>query len=123
MTTTPRTDQTARARVLAGLRQLADYLDAHPDIPVPDYGWDLLAFARDKTDDTAARAETDHVAALLGVQVRDDIAAGGHYKAARSFGPVTYEFIHVTARRRALHNAYMTYADAVTPDDPTPEAA
>jgi hypothetical protein len=121
--TTPHADDTARARGLAGLRQLADYLDAHPDIPVPEHGWDLLAFARDKADDTVGRAETDHVAALLGVQVRDDTPTGGHYTAARSFGPVRYEFIHIPARQRALYYAHMSYADSVTPNDPTPEAA
>lgn len=114
-------DLLARTQTITGLRQLADYLDQHPDIPVAPYGWSLLTFAR-HDDDAARQAEVDQVADILGAQVHDDTANGGHYTAARTFGRITYEFIHVTARSRALHRAHMSYADAVTPDD-TPEAA
>jgi len=34
-------DLIARAQIIDGLRQLADYLDHHPDIPVNEYSWDL----------------------------------------------------------------------------------
>ena len=36
----------ARNQVISGLRQLADYLDQHPGVPVDEHGWDLLVFAR-----------------------------------------------------------------------------
>jgi hypothetical protein len=114
-------DLLARTQIITGLRQLADYLDTHPDIPVNEYGWTLMTFAR-RDDDAAGQAEVDQVAAILGAQVRDNTANGGHYTAARTFERITYEFIHVTTRSRALHRAHMSYADAVTPDD-TPEAA
>jgi hypothetical protein len=114
-------DLLARTQTISGLRQLADYLDQHPDIPVAQFGWGLMTFAR-RDDDAAGQAEVDQVADILGAQVHDDTANGGHYTAARTFGRITYEFIHVTARSRALHRAHMSYADAVTPDD-TPEAA
>lgn len=118
--------QLARAQVITGLRQLPDYLDHHPDLPVNEYGWDLLAFTRAGAD-AAGRAEVGQIATILGVQANDDTADGGHITAARTFGRITYEFIHVTARRRAAYRALMSYANAVTPDQITsadsPEAA
>jgi hypothetical protein len=33
----------ARARVISGLRQAADYLDQHSDVPVGEHGWTLLS--------------------------------------------------------------------------------
>jgi hypothetical protein len=117
--TAPR--KTTRTEVTAGLRQLADYLDTHPDIPVAIYGWDLLIQAHGDND-TAKSTELDRIAAILGVPVDHKSAEGGHYTAVRSFGPITYHAYYVTARAKAAYQAYMTYADAVIPDDP-PEAA
>src|ERR1700728_1099586 len=110
-------DLFARTQIVNGLRQLANYLDTHPDVPVNEFGWDLLSCTRETTD-AAGMAEVDRIAAILGVQVRDDTPEGGHYTAAKTFGRITYEAIHVTTRRRAAHQALMSYADAVTPDDP-----
>jgi hypothetical protein len=119
--------QAARGKAIAGLRQLADYLDQHPSIPAAEFGWTLIAFAPHDTD-AEGRAEVDHVAAALGVQPDDNTADRGHYTAARAFGPITYEFIYVTIRRRAAHEALMSYAgaveaDAAAPADDPPEAA
>jgi hypothetical protein len=111
-----------RAHLITGLRQLADYLDTHPAIPVTASGWDLLSFPQRHGDDQAERAEVDRVADLLGREVCDDTTYGGHYVAARTFGPVTYRFVHVPARRRALHKAHMSYTNAVTPDESLEEA-
>jgi hypothetical protein len=120
-------DLLARAQVISGLRQLADYLDQHADIPVNEYGWSLMTFTRRDTDDAAGQAEVGQVANILGAQIHDDTASGGHCTATRTFGRITYEFIHVTARSRAVHNAFMSYANAVNPDQDTgttsPEAA
>jgi hypothetical protein len=104
----------ARERVTSGLRQAADYLDQHPDVPVIEHGWTLLSFPP-RDDDTTGRAEVDRVAAVLGVTPRDDTADGGHYRAVRAFGPVTYEFVHVPARQQAAHRALMSYSGAIAP--------
>lgn len=116
------TSTTPRAEITGGLRQLADYLDAHPEIPVSDYGWELLGHP-DRSTDAAERAAVDQVAAHLRVPVRDNTARGGHYIAEKTFGRITYQYIHIPARCRAIHQAWSSYADAVTPDDHTPEAA
>jgi hypothetical protein len=112
-----------RAEVIGGLRQLADYLDQHPEVPVNEFGWSLLDFTRHDVDDTAGKAEVDQVAATLGVTVRDETPRGGHYRAVKAFGLVTYEFLHVTKRRQAASEALMSYSGCVTPDDDTPQAA
>ncbi len=109
--------EVSRADITAGLRQIADYLDAHPDLPAAPYGWDLLVATHGDTD-TEAAAEVDRIAAILGVPVDDQTRDGGHYTANKTFGPITYRAFHITARSKAAHRAHMTYADAVTPEDP-----
>jgi hypothetical protein len=108
-------DLTTRTKVITGLRQLADYLDTHPDLPVARYGWDCHVYT-DQTSDTDARAEVDTIAAVLGVNVDDRTSQRGHYTAARTFGLVTYEAVHVPAQRMADHNALMSYSGCVQPD-------
>lgn len=124
MTITPTpANQPARTEAINGLRQLADFLDAHPDVPVADHSWTLHAFPRDAEDDATEQAEVDHVAVILGVTVRDDTANGGHYLAARTFGRVTYEFVHIPDHTRAAHHERVTgTADSASLND-TPEAA
>jgi hypothetical protein len=119
---TTHTTSTDRTQLITGLRQLADYLDTHPAIPVTGYGWDLHNFTTREGSDQAGRAEVDHVADLLGREVCDNTADGGHYTAARAFGPVTYEFIHIPATRRAQFDAWHSYSGAITPDNPAQEA-
>jgi hypothetical protein len=109
-------DQTPRDQFTAGLRQLADYLDSHPAIPVAPYGWDLLVSTHCAADPDDI-AQIDRIAALLGVPVEDELADGGHYSAIKSFGPITYRAFHIPARHKAAHRALMTYADSVTPEE------
>lgn len=54
-------DLLARTQIISGLRQLADYLQAHPGVPVNEYGWDLHAFATTDSD-PAGRADVDEIA-------------------------------------------------------------
>jgi len=108
----------ARADIISGLRQLADYLEDHPDIPVNEFGWQLGVYPPSDTE-TDRRAEVDRIAAILAVPVDDKTEARGHYMVGRRFGRITYEAVCVPDRRRAAHIALMSYADAVTPDDST----
>jgi hypothetical protein len=103
-----------RTKVITGLRRLADWLDAHPDVPVPPFGWDLNVYTR-TDDDAASRAEVDRIAAILGADVADDTAWGGHYRTERSFGLVSYGAVHVPARTTAAFGALMSCRDCVTP--------
>ncbi|MFA1546785.1 hypothetical protein [Actinomadura chokoriensis] len=101
-------DLFARHQVITGLRALADFLEANPGVPVPEYGETFDVFAR-TGDDTSSAALVDHVAALLGVPVDDDRPLGGHYKAAKSFGRMAYRIIHIPDQRRREHEAEMSY--------------
>ncbi len=117
------TTPNSRDQFIGGLRQLADYLDTHPAVPVALHGWDLLVSTHHDRDPDGI-AEVDRIAALLGVPAEDEIADGGHYSAIKVFGPVTYRAFHIPARYRAVHRALMTYAYSVTPDpDDPPQAA
>jgi hypothetical protein len=97
-----------RAAWVAGLRDLADFLAGHPDVPVPPAYHDqgITVFPKSGTDDER-RAEADRAAGILGVRAAE--TPGGHYRAERSFGPVTFGVVVIPSADRA-ENA------AVTPD-------
>jgi hypothetical protein len=106
-----------RTKVIRGLRQLAAYLDTHPGVPVCPFGWDLSVYPQ-HADDADRAAEVDRIAALLGVTVTDKTPEGGHYTAARNFGLITYEAVHVPRRRRDAHAALMSYQGCIQPTTP-----
>jgi hypothetical protein len=82
-----------RAWLIAGLRELADYLDGNPQIPTPRQT-DLLVFPMDGTD-AEMFAEVDSIAVLIGVTASDADSPHGHYRAIRDFGPVQYRAIAI----------------------------
>ena len=103
-----------RAAYISGLRQLADYLQANPVLPVPPYTASITVHA-DSTEN-GGRAQVKAVAAILGVPVEDETAEVGHYRAERDFGPVTYCAISISDARMALYKALDSYSGCVTPD-------
>jgi hypothetical protein len=116
-------DLFARHQTITGLRALADFLEAHPGVPVDEYGWTLhvcQTVSRDAHTDAAQRAEVDRIAALLGVPVRDETARGGHYTAQRSFGRIIYEVTHIPARFMAEYEARNSYRRNITLDTADP---
>lgn len=92
-----------RAAYVAGLRELADYLEATPDLPVPS---STGASVHPDGGDVQARAEVDRVAAILGA-VPETRANGDHYTVTRRFGPVTYQAIAITADSQARYREHM----------------
>jgi hypothetical protein len=99
---------------ITGLRDLADYLAAHPAVPIPEHGADIIVHAP-STDDGGC-AQVDRIARQLGVPVENELAYSGHYRAARSFGPVGYRIVAISDAAMARHYAYSSYSGAVTPD-------
>lgn len=104
---TNRTDKTApivpgdlfaRHQTIAGLRALADFLEANPAVPVDEYGERYHVFTRES--DASAVALVDRTAALLGVEVTDDRPTGGHYTATKRFGRITYSIVHIPERNQ-----------------------
>jgi len=90
-------DTAERAALIGGLRALADYLESNPEVPAPCYS-DMLTFPGDG-DCRGMRAEIDAIAMRLGVSPRE--TGGGHYVAARSFGPVEYRAVAICAHNHA----------------------
>ena len=88
------TDPGARGRFIRALRELAEFLDRHPAIPVPKTGETITVHASSTGD--GGRAQVDHIAALLGADIRDETARGGHYWATRQFGPIGYEIAAIS---------------------------
>ena len=87
-----------RTRLIAGLRDLADFLDQNPGVPVP-WGTDVLVFPAEASD-AEMFAEIDTIAELIGSTASDADSPRGHYSAVRNFGPVQYRAIAIphTAR-------------------------
>jgi len=83
-----------RAELIGGLRALADYLEANPEVPAPIYT-DMLTFPP-HGEWAEVRAEIDAVAAHLGVTAHESY--GGHYVASRFFGPVEYRAVAIPRR-------------------------
>ena len=84
-------DSTERTALISGLRALADYLESNPEVPTPTYP---VIHTFPPTDNWAQmRAEIDATAARLGVNAH--LSGGGHYVAARLFGPVEYQAVAI----------------------------
>ncbi|WP_021594051.1 hypothetical protein [Actinomadura welshii] len=105
-------DLFARHQTILGLRALADFLEANPDVPVNEFGHDLTVSVR-TGDDVSAVALVDATAALLGVDVADDTDRGGHYTATRTFGRISYRIVHIPQRRREEYHARDSYRDNI----------
>ncbi|SNR96264.1 hypothetical protein [Actinomadura mexicana] len=108
-------DLFARHQTIAGLRALADFLEANPAVPVNEYGREYNVYTHAE-DETAAVAMVDQVAALLGAEVTDTRAHGGHYSAEKTFGRITYGVVHVPQRRHDEYAAYTSYRDNIRLD-------
>lgn len=78
-----------RDEIIAGLRELADWLAANPEVPVSDVRMRHSTTCR--SDEEAGMAELSRVAALIGVEVVANYK-DTHFDAAKRFrGGVTYE--------------------------------
>lgn len=106
-----RTSSEERARFIAGLRELADYLVAHPGVPVPDYPR-IMAHA-DGSDEEKRQA-VDQAAPELGAEASEILPGSGHYTAARYFGPIEYGVLAISQASKDLFNAQQSYASNIT---------
>jgi hypothetical protein len=86
------TDFEARAAVTAGLRALAEFLDAHPGLPVPRFSISAGLTVYPAGSQEHKRAEVDRIADVLQVTAEEF----GVYQAERRFGgPVAYRAVAV----------------------------
>lgn len=85
-----------RIRIIAGLRDLAEFLDQNPQVPAPRYA-DMLVFPSTGSD-AEMFAEIDVIAEQIGVTPSADEPTG-HYHAVRYFGPVQYRAVAIPNAR------------------------
>jgi hypothetical protein len=106
-----------RAALVAGLRALADFLEANPAVPVPAscHREDITFFPAGDTDDER-RAAVDLIACALGAPAADP-GGHGHYGAERAFGPVVYKALMISTAARTRADARDSYADVIRLDD------
>jgi hypothetical protein len=106
-----------RAGLIDGLLALACFLEAHPDVPVPDsHTAQQISVIPDGTDDEQ-RAAVDAAAAALGVTAAETRPGSGHYKAVRMFGRVAYEMFAISKAAATRHAAQDSYRDSIRLDD------
>ena len=91
-----------RARLIAGLRGLAEFLDQNPQVPAP-HSTDLLVFPPRGTD-AEMFAEVDVIAEQIGVTASQNDTPDGHYIASRYFGPVQYRAVAIPQAARNGRN-------------------
>jgi hypothetical protein len=104
----PRADHD-RAGVIAGLRELADFLEAHPGLPLHDR-YELCTHTRGDSDE-AERAQVDAAAVMLDATPRDN--GNGHYSAGRTFAGISYRILAITRDHMAEYDARNSYSDVI----------
>jgi hypothetical protein len=95
-------DNEERVRLIAGLRDLAEFLDRNPQVPAPPYA-DLLVFPPTGTD-AEMFAEIDVIAGQIGATASRDETPAGHYRASRWFGSVQYRAVAIPRAAREDQN-------------------
>jgi hypothetical protein len=116
-----------RAQVIAGLRELADLLEAHPELPVTVYPSMQVDAGPVDTgtgdgDEDGKRAVVDQAAAILGRPVRDQ---HGHYETTwlstcadpgeepYARARVQYRVLSITRAAMDAHDARHSYSDNI----------
>ncbi len=89
-----------RQELIQGLRDLAGFLEANPDVPAD--GRCTYMFHTDGTDEEQ-RAEVDRIAELIGEDAVD--SGTGHYNATKHFGRVEYEVSAIDEATRAVYRS------------------
>ena len=106
------TDTGKRTEFIDGLRQLADFLAANPNLPVPGTGTEIIVTVSDAED--GGITEILELSIVLAAPFAE---RGGFYRTARKFGPLIYLGVSQTRASLARYRAYLSYYGCVTPDD------
>ena len=111
-------DPAARQHFITGLRALADYLQARPDMPVPHYGATIHICASDAED--GGQDEIRHMAQCLDAPV--STGTDGSVETRKTFGSVTYLAFAMTRAAVARSAAQRSYYGSVIPDEAAADA-
>lgn len=94
-------DTRHRAGIIAGLRELADYIESHPGLPLPSCVEATYCIPAD--DDKRGEDEAWRIAGILGTTV-----AGDEISETRlDFGPVSYRATYIAREWMASYNKHM----------------
>ena len=102
-----------REAFVNGLHALASYLDAHPDVPIPVYGTQILVGLREVEDG----GDTDVMNAASALRGRFACTETGGCETWRAFGPVAYKVFALSRDSIARYRAETTYRGCITPAD------
>jgi hypothetical protein len=98
------------ARLAQGLREMADYIAARTDLPIPASV--EIHYCIPADSDKAGEDEAFRIAAIIGSAVTGD-DDGSSSEAVRAFGPtVCYRAIYLTRARMDAHYASVAAAKA-----------
>jgi hypothetical protein len=109
-----------RSNLIAGLRDLADFLEGRPEVPAPRWA-DVMVFPRHSTE-AQMKAAIDAIATLIDTDINDETAENGHYTASREFGPVQYKAVGIPARSLACRDTQASGTENIPCPKPTEEA-
>jgi hypothetical protein len=84
-----------RDEVIEQLRDLADFLEERPEMPVPPSYTTMYFSVFAAGTDQEKYAQVDYLSTLLGTPVTDQLADGGHYTVSVPFGGMTYQFVAI----------------------------
>jgi hypothetical protein len=97
-----------RDQVIEQLRDLADFLDERPEIPVPLSSTTMYFTVFAAGTDQEKCAQVDYLSTLLGAPVTDDLADGGNYTVSVPFGGIKYQFVAIP--REPVERAPVSFA-------------
>lgn len=106
-------DPDLRACIISDIRDLAAFLEEHPELPIsPHTRVDVSYFPRTSHDEEAF-AEVDEARARLG---RAPVWEGEHYLVEHHRGAGRYRVVAIPEHTRARYRAWLTYTGHVRPD-------
>jgi hypothetical protein len=109
-----------RSSLIAGLRDLADFLESNPEVSAPRWA-DVMVFPPHSTDIEMKEA-INTIAALIGTGISDETAQNGHYTASRQFGLVHYKAVGIRAQSLARRAAQLSCTENIFAAEQTEEA-
>lgn len=96
------TEKTERDQIIAGYRELLDFAEIHPDLPLGRS--ELNSFCVLADNDDTGRAEIERIAAILQAPAN---LAGSQPSVRRVFGAITYTAFYCTRQSMKDHDFVM----------------
>lgn len=103
-----------RTELVAGLRELADFIAANPEMPIPDYP--RFQHCIGPCSDADGVAVTQTLAEMLDVE---PTVSGGHTNVERRFRGLRYEAFYIARERMREHNEEQSYTGNIRAAKPS----